>query len=804
MRKVSFDRLLLAGLLLCAGTTLRGADEQDLITTLQSAASVPQKWAACQSLRLHGTARAVPALAALLEDERLSQAARHTLEALPGPEAEAALDHALLNTSGFLKAGIIDSIGWRGNPASVSLLTPLLSDSDPVIAGAAAGALGRFGGQDALAALSAARDQAPASVQPTLLESLLKCAERRLANNDAKTALRVYRDLFDPKYPAQIRIAAWRGLALADSEHRAELVIKALGGTDRSVQNVALKLLRETSDAPLLEVCAGQWGSLPAQARVAVIEGQVRLNAQPLATARLASRDAVPLVRIAAWRALCELNDFSSIPVLAKAAAQGDPAEREAARQTLLRLRGPGAGAALLAEIEKAAPPEKAELLRALGQRGDQAAVGVLLKNAGSDVELVRLASLDALGRLATPEAAEPLMDMAAKSASGDERAAVLRALNAACDAAPDKQTLSRRLVSKLQHLPDAERIALLPLLPELATPGALEAARSDSLSSNVELAKEAVRVLAQWPTAVPAVSLLELARDNPDPNFRILALRGAIQVAGLEPDPAKRLGLLGRALAVAGRLDEKKQALGQIGQTATPEALDLALSYIPVPGLGDEAISASLSVAEKLAPSNPALANLAAEKVLARVSEGEIARRAWNLHRKPGAEVPFIRDWLVCGPYRQAGAVGAKALFDIPFGPEKRESPIDWKTVPVADHADLAGIFPGQENCAAYLRTRVVAAQDGAALLLLGSDDGVKAWLNGKVIHRNNIDRGEVADQDIVPIQLKKGPNDLLLKITQGGGGWSACARIAGTDFKPIPGLQFQGPTDGGSEGVK
>jgi hypothetical protein len=50
--------------------------------------------------------------------------------------------------------------------------------------------------------------------------------------------------------------------------------------------------------------------------------------------------------------------------------------------------------------------------------------------------------------------------------------------------------------------------------------------------------------------------------------------------------------------------------------------------------------------------------------------------------------------------------------------------------------------------------------------------------------------------DQDAAPIKLKKGPNELLLKISQGGGGWSACARIVGPDTKPIPGLLVELPT--------
>jgi hypothetical protein len=107
----------------------------------------------------------------------------------------------------------------------------------------------------------------------------------------------------------------------------------------------------------------------------------------------------------------------------------------------------------------------------------------------------------------------------------------------------------------------------------------------------------------------------------------------------------------------------------------------------------------------------------------------------------------------------------------------------------------NLAVLFPDQASCVAYLRAQIVAPQACAGALLMGSDDGIKAWLNGEVVHRNNIDRGEVPDQDTAPVKLRQGTNDLLLKITQGGGGWSASARFVGLDGKPIPGLLVERP---------
>ena len=95
--------------------------------------------------------------------------------------------------------------------------------------------------------------------------------------------------------------------------------------------------------------------------------------------------------------------------------------------------------------------------------------------------------------------------------------------------------------------------------------------------------------------------------------------------------------------------------------------------------------------------------------------------------------------------------------------------------------------------NCAAYLKTRLIVPQSHAARLLLGSDDGVKAWLNGVVVLSNNVDRGLTVDQDLALVRLKKGTNDLLLKITQGGGGWAACARIIDSKGEPLKNLQIE-----------
>jgi HEAT repeat protein len=787
--------LLLTCLVAVAAPVARADEEQDLLATLQSATTgIPQKCSACQRLRVIGTPESVPGLAALLvQDERASHAARYALEGMPYPEAGTALRQALAKTSGPIQAGLIDSLGWRRDTAAVPLLAPLLSGADPIIAAAAAASLGRIGGPDATVALVAARDQAQPTVQAAVLEALLRCAEQFLAEGDAGRAAGLSRDLAAPKFPGHIRAAAWRCLVLADAGARVELVIQALAGQDRPLHLVALKVLRELNDTAVVQACLRQWPSLPEDSQWAVLDARIRLGAGALAAVLTATQSRYLAVRVAAWQALGDLGDRSSLAALTKAAASGEATEREAARDALARVRGDGVREALLSQIDRAAPPERAELLRALGERGDADAADVLVRNAAAGPEPARLAALESLRILAVPDTLTPLLDLAAKSRSEAERDPVLRALYAVCQASPDREQTAGRVIDALGRFSPPQRRSVLPLLVEFATPAALEAAQAATRERDPELVKEAVRVLSQWPSAAPAPRLLELAGASDDLTLQALALRGCVAVASQEPEPAKRLALLQQAKAAAQRPDEKRQALGQIGQIPTPEALQVVLADLADPSLTHEAGLAAVSIAEKLAVANPKLAAEVAAQVLAQCKAPEIVQRAWALRGKPNAPGPFIQNWRVCGPYRQPGVTGAEALFNLPFGPEKAGAAVPWKPVPRANTIDLLALYPDQANCVAYLQTEVLAPEEGDALLLLGSDDGVKAWLNGAVVHSNNIDRGAVADQDMAPIRLKKGANELMLKITQGGGGWAACARIVGTDGLPIAGLRAQ-----------
>lgn len=187
--------------------------EARLARLLEAPVSSAAKEYVCRKLALAGSARSVPALAALLEqDGAVFEAARTALQAMPCVEARAALRASLGKSSGARKIGVINSLGACRDAASVGALKALLANSDQEVAAAAAAALGEIGSMEAAEALAAVRSKAERTLGLRFADAELACAERLLADGQKAAALAIYKALSESQWPAQVQLAAKRGL----------------------------------------------------------------------------------------------------------------------------------------------------------------------------------------------------------------------------------------------------------------------------------------------------------------------------------------------------------------------------------------------------------------------------------------------------------------------------------------------------------------------------------------------------------------------------------------------------------------
>jgi hypothetical protein len=159
-------------------------------------------------------------------------------------------------------------------------------------------------------------------------------------------------------------------------------------------------------------------------------------------------------------------------------------------------------------------------------------------------------------------------------------------------------------------------------------------------------------------------------------------------------------------------------------------------------------------------------------------------------------SKLGFVTKWTIVGPFPNTPQEGFKKIhIGEPIVDTNATYTVDGKTLkwaPVeaakdSGVVDFGGPYGVQQNTAAFALAKVNVPADTDAVVRCGSDDGIKVWVNGAVVHENLIDRGTALDSDQAPIQLKAGANDMLVEVTQGGGGWAFVLRLTKPDGTPI-----------------
>jgi len=130
-------------------------------------------------------------------------------------------------------------------------------------------------------------------------------------------------------------------------------------------------------------------------------------------------------------------------------------------------------------------------------------------------------------------------------------------------------------------------------------------------------------------------------------------------------------------------------------------------------------------------------------------------------------------------------------------YPPEEAGADVQWRALPPTNANepwvfDLTPLDKATDRCV-YVRCAVWTASAGPARLDVGSDDGVKVWLNGALVHEFKGSRSHTPLQDQVPVQLVGGWNTLLLKVVQISGQWGFSCAVRGTDGEALPEIKFQ-----------
>lgn len=163
---------------------------------------------------------------------------------------------------------------------------------------------------------------------------------------------------------------------------------------------------------------------------------------------------------------------------------------------------------------------------------------------------------------------------------------------------------------------------------------------------------------------------------------------------------------------------------------------------------------------------------------------ELEIAQREWERTlRAEHDSTPKQSDWSTIGPFSADSFDAAHATEFVDPSDIRTDESVGDKSWTVASFADgTVHAFDPADDSARYLTRTLTVEQERELFLMLGSDDAITVWMNGDKVHDNKTGRAAAADQDRVRVTLRPGENRLLLKITNGAGGFGFYYRAEST----------------------
>lgn len=614
--------------------------EEELVRVLESRASAECKYFICRMLWRAGGAASRAELCKMLRDEKTAHLACLAMGTDPSPEAAEILRLSLGAAEGKALVCVIGVLGDRRDEASVEDLGLLAGLQDPAVAEAALAALGRIGSAAAADALAGFRASADVKVKQQACLASLQCARHLAAAGRRDEAAAIYRGVSAAGGSELLRRGALAGLLDLDGPAAVALALATLRSDNRMMRATAIRAIPNLQGEGIAEKFAAEMPSQPAAVQALIIEALAgRKEPAVLPAVMSAARSPAPEVRTAALKALARVGNAASVPVLALAAAEGETdEEKRTALFTLRNLAARDVDAAIVESMKAARPEARAALIDVLHDRGAAVAVPALLKEAGGADAAVRSAAFKALGRLASAEHLQAMLDLLMSLAGAAACPEAEAAAVAAARQVPDEAARADAAIAALAKAAGAEtKETLLRVLRGIGNPKALGAVQAALKDADPKVHEAAVRALADWPDGRPFASLLEVCRRASSDTLRVVALRGCVRMLGLAGGPPSPETLKGYAdlMALARRPDEKRLVLAALGTVAHPSALALAESCLADEAVRAEAAMAVISAARTMAGTYRAEARAALEKLAAETTNAELRKQAQEALRQ-------------------------------------------------------------------------------------------------------------------------------------------------------------------------
>ena len=297
--------------------------------------------------------------------------------------------------------------------------------------------------------------------------------------------------------------------------------------------------------------------------RVAEQTGSVTLYEEMLAPSQPAH------IRRGAFSALLRLDKDGGEKRILATLRSGDPLLEPIAIAAVGSLKSRGASERFAKEMASLIPQQQAWMIEALATRGDAAARAAIRKAVGSSNAIVRLAAIEAMGRLNDSASTSLLCSALAQARDADERQEIVNALGQITGAAADKTILA-----ELKRASGEARRELIGLAGRRGNRAAVPVLFEETGSEDPAMAKAAFQALAKVADANDLPQLLAKLTSLKTDTLRDASENAAMRVLAKIADPARRTAALEAAMAKATDCEARCSLLRLMPACGCPKAL--------------------------------------------------------------------------------------------------------------------------------------------------------------------------------------------------------------------------------------
>jgi putative heme-binding domain-containing protein len=147
---------------------------------------------------------------------------------------------------------------------------------------------------------------------------------------------------------------------------------------------------------------------------------------------------------------------------------------------------------------------------------------------------------------------------------------------------------------------------------------------------------------------------------------------------------------------------------------------------------------------------------------------------------------VHAIRVWKIIGPLAESSATAVPADRPVDLAaklPGLKGDLVEWreaKAINFQGEINLGKLFSEDSGQIAFGYAEVVSPSARKARMIVGSDDTLTIWVNGKQVYDFNQNRSFRHDENEFEVDLASGVNRVLIRCGNHGGGWQFAAAVS------------------------